>query len=70
MDPTHGLDVLSALPRVPRFDMTAMSVPSRERAELGLLWGPAVEAALAAAGAEGGAAAVEEAERLRKKFRL
>lgn len=37
-DPGFGTDFLSALSRVPRFELTAMCVPARERQRLKGLW--------------------------------
>ena len=41
-DALCALGLLGALPRVPRFDMTVMCLPAREKRELGQLWDSAV----------------------------
>lgn len=43
-EPASSLDLLTALSRVPRFDMTVMCLPSREKRELGTLWDAAAGA--------------------------
>lgn len=41
-DPAHALGLLRALPNVPRFEMTAMCLPAREKQALGQQWDAAV----------------------------
>ena len=57
------LALLEGLPSVPRFDMTAMSIGSRDRAPLKAAWDAA-----AAQLSEGQGA--EQLQKLRGKFRL
>jgi Meckel syndrome type 1 protein len=59
----HYLALLEGLPAVPRFDMAAMSVGSRDKAQLKAAWDAA---ALQLGSAEG----AEQLQRLRAKFRL
>ena len=61
-----GGELLEALPGVPRFDMTAMCLPGKQRAALGLQW----DAALARLGADGGSDLADRLDKLRKKFRV
>lgn len=43
LDSTAGVDLLNALAKVPRLEMAAMCISSKERVELGVLWRSAVE---------------------------
>jgi hypothetical protein len=61
-DPGFGLEFLAALGRVPRFELTAMCLPARERQQLKGFWETA-----AAPMSESDAATFEG---LRKSFRL
>ena len=61
-----GGELLEALPGVPRFDMTAMCLPGKQRAALGLKW----EAALARLDARGGSDLADRLNKLRNKFRV
>ncbi|KAG2446713.1 hypothetical protein HYH02_008278 [Chlamydomonas schloesseri] len=65
VDGETAVAVLEGLTRVARFDLMAMSVPSKERAELKAAWGEA-EAALRGAGREAAAAGLAA---LRSKYR-
>lgn len=61
-DPGFGLEILAALSRVPRFELTAMCLPARERQQLKEFWETA-----AALMNESDAASFEG---LRRSFRL
>lgn len=67
--PGHADKLLQALTKVARFEMTAMSVPAKERSTLGELWDQASASAAAALQGEGQGGAFADSS-LRKKFRL
>ncbi|GLC48652.1 hypothetical protein PLESTB_000121700 [Pleodorina starrii] len=67
--PAQGVALLEGLTRVARFDLMAMSVPSRERQELRAAWEGLQEQLRGWAGEEGDAAATALAS-LRAKFRV
>lgn len=63
-----ALGLLSGLSKVPRLEMAAMCIPSKERAELGAMW----EAGMASAQQTGAASGAEvgEVSKLKTKFKL
>ena len=61
-----GGELVEALPGVPRFDMTAMCLPGKQRAALGLKW----DAALARLREGSGSDLAGRLDKLRKKFRV